>query len=89
MRRTVIVLIIATALFWCSSALCRRPPASRWDGDPDEYQATAVHEEKCVNTTDLPGRVGMRPRSWTVMLGRLVWEVLHPGTLRILNREGR
>ncbi len=50
MRRTIIVLIISTVLLWGSAALGRRSPTTRWDGDPDEYQATAVHDEKNLKT---------------------------------------
>lgn len=89
MRRTVIVLIVSTVLLWCTAALCHRPPATRWDGDPDEYQATAVHEEKYASPPDLPGRTGMRSRPWLNLLGRLLWEVLHPGTSGPYRGEGR
>ena len=102
MRRTAIVLIISTVLFWCSGALCRRPPSTRWDGDPDEYQAAAVHDEKSLNKPDLSRRVSKPKRTgriaygpetpaeaWSNFLGRLLWEVLHPGTLRPFRGEGR
>jgi len=50
MRRTIIVLIVSTMLLWGSAALARRPPATRLDGDPDEYQAKVIHDEKCLKT---------------------------------------
>lgn len=45
MRRTVIVLIVTTVILWGSAALGRRSPTTRLDGDPDEYQAKAIHNE--------------------------------------------
>ena len=53
MRRTVIVLIVATVLLWGSTALGRRSPTIRLDGDPDEYQAKAIHDETRSMTWDL------------------------------------
>jgi hypothetical protein len=45
MHRTVIVLIVTTVLLWGSAALGHRSPTTRLDGDPDEYQAKAIHNE--------------------------------------------
>ena len=45
MRRTVTVLIVATVLLWGPAALGHRSPTTRLDGDPDEYQAKAIHNE--------------------------------------------
>ena len=53
MRRTVIVLIVTTVLLWGSAALGRRSPTTRWDGDPDEYQAKSVHNETDYVTWDI------------------------------------
>ena len=53
MRRTAIVLIVTTVLLWGSAALGRRPPTTRWDGDPDEYQAKAIHDESGCTGWDI------------------------------------
>jgi hypothetical protein len=86
MRRTVIVLIVTSVLLWGSAALGRRSPTTRLDGDPDEYQAKAVHNE----TECLPWDVCRSGKSGT---GRLapqagmsadevfILKVLVPGTV--------
>jgi hypothetical protein len=89
MRRTAIVLIVSTVLFWCSAAYCRRPPTTRWSGDPDEYQSTSVHEEKYASAPEVPGRTSLSSGSWLMLLGKLLWEVLYPGTMRPNSGEGR
>jgi hypothetical protein len=45
MHRTVIVLIVASVVLWGSAAMGHRSPTTRLDGDPDEYQAKAIHNE--------------------------------------------
>ena len=46
MRKAVILLLVAGFLLWNAAVMAfSRPIARRWDGDPDEYQSRAVHNE--------------------------------------------
>jgi len=84
MRRTVIVLIVTTVLLWGSAALGRRPPTTRWDGDPDEYQAKAIHDEtRCMGWNiyrsgsgqNITGRLASEPAEsagWTFIPAALM-----------------
>jgi hypothetical protein len=46
MRKAVILLVVAGLLLWNAAVMAfSRPIAREWDGDPDEFQSRAVHDE--------------------------------------------
>ena len=101
MRRTMIVLVISAVLLWGSAALARRPPTTRWDGDPDEYQSKAVHDERSLNTWKPCRYTGTQTRTSRTAsepgvsrepkprgIGRLLWEILFLGKTQRYSGEG-